>query len=126
MEYEEGKRRFAVLPSVLIANRFPCNSLWIDDELKGSIQSSPLGPSGLLGMGSKPFSLGQVVITISHEGWLSPQVDTPGWSMRERTSVEPRGERVDRGNSALEIEIKEQRLGVDVKNRKGVGSFGLT
>ena len=93
---------------------------------KGSIQSSPSGPPGLLRVGAKPCSLGEVAMAISHEGWLSAQVDTPGWSMRKRTSVEPRGERVDSGNSTLGIEREKRRFGVDVKISKGVGSFDLT
>ena len=67
-----------------------------------------------------------MAMTISHEGWLSAQADTPSWPMRERTSVKPRGESVDRGNSALGIEREKQRLGIDVQSSKGVGSSRLT
>ena len=88
---------------------------------KGSDHS--IGHFGLLGMRAKPSSVGQGAMATTHEGWLSAQTITPGWPMGERSWVEPHGERLDHGKSALRIEREEQRFGVDAKSHEDVGSL---
>ena len=113
VDYEEGQRLFAFLPSPLLPNRFPCNLIQIDDELSWKRPVVSVGPSGSSQDGReivlrRPGGNG-------HRAWRAIEIKgRRTWLADERSDVGGASwEKADCGNVELGTKNEEQQCGAD-------------
>ena len=91
----------------------------------GSDKSSPSDPLGLLGMGVRLSSVGQLAMATGHGARSNVRKDTPthGRPMAERTLEERRGDMTNRGNGSPGTGSEERQHGADARHRDGAGTL---